>query len=192
MYAGIVDPLGTLFSPVYSVSSIITHEGFNSVTRRNDVALMRLSEPLHITGAHTHIYTHRNTVIKEIETHSAKLIPIPTHFFPAACFPVCRNLFVTINQWIYSILSLVSHCSFCNNNKTLGRVYPLCTHTETGVYVIYPALIGLNGVDKIIETPVRITASSKMITHSNQHLSETAIHYIIGSMKGGFTAGLLY
>ncbi|XP_033487896.1 transmembrane protease serine 2 [Epinephelus lanceolatus] len=51
VYAGIVDPLGTLFNPAYSVSHIIAHEGFNSVTRRNDIALMRLSKPLDITAS---------------------------------------------------------------------------------------------------------------------------------------------
>ncbi|KAM6932150.1 transmembrane protease serine 2-like [Lycodopsis pacificus] len=50
-YAGIVDPLGTLFTPAYSVSRVIAHEGFNWVTRRNDIALMRLSKPLHITAS---------------------------------------------------------------------------------------------------------------------------------------------
>ncbi|XP_070762161.1 transmembrane protease serine 2-like [Enoplosus armatus] len=48
-YAGIVDPLGTLFNPAYPVSRIIAHEGYNSVTCRNDIALMRLSKPLDIT-----------------------------------------------------------------------------------------------------------------------------------------------
>lgn len=52
VYAGIVDPLGTLFNPAYSVSRIIPHEGYNSVTRRDDIALMRLSKPLDITGAY--------------------------------------------------------------------------------------------------------------------------------------------
>ena len=50
MYAGIVDPLGSLFNPAYSVSRIIAHEGFDSATRRNDIALMRLSERLDVTG----------------------------------------------------------------------------------------------------------------------------------------------
>ena len=65
MYAGIVDPLGTLFNPAYSVSRVIAHGGFNSVTRSNDIALMRLSKPLDITGADTHIYTDKctNTMI---------------------------------------------------------------------------------------------------------------------------------
>ncbi|XP_028429791.1 transmembrane protease serine 2-like [Perca flavescens] len=49
VYAGIADPLGTLFNPAYSVSHSIAHEGFNSVTCRNDIALMRLSKPLDIT-----------------------------------------------------------------------------------------------------------------------------------------------
>uniref|UniRef100_A0A3B5AKP7 Transmembrane serine protease 2 n=1 Tax=Stegastes partitus TaxID=144197 RepID=A0A3B5AKP7_9TELE len=46
VYAGIVDRLNTLFKPAYSVSRIIMHEGFNILTRKNDVALMRLSKPL--------------------------------------------------------------------------------------------------------------------------------------------------
>ncbi|KAF3847993.1 hypothetical protein F7725_021021, partial [Dissostichus mawsoni] len=44
-------PEDTLFNPAYSVSRIITHEGFNSITRGNDIALMRLSKPLHITAS---------------------------------------------------------------------------------------------------------------------------------------------
>ncbi|XP_076591384.1 transmembrane protease serine 2-like [Chaetodon auriga] len=46
VYAGIVDPSDTLFNPPYSVSRIIAHAGYNSLTRRNDIALMRLSKRL--------------------------------------------------------------------------------------------------------------------------------------------------
>ncbi|CAK6965180.1 transmembrane protease serine 2-like [Scomber scombrus] len=46
VYAGIVNPLGTLFNPAYSVSHTIIHEGYDSLTRRNDIALMRLSKPV--------------------------------------------------------------------------------------------------------------------------------------------------
>ncbi|XP_013124816.2 transmembrane protease serine 2 [Oreochromis niloticus] len=51
VYAGIVDPLGPLFNPAYSVHRIITHEAYNSQTLKNDIALMRLSQPLDITGS---------------------------------------------------------------------------------------------------------------------------------------------
>ncbi|XP_029302754.1 transmembrane protease serine 2-like [Cottoperca gobio] len=51
VYAGVVDPLGTLFNPKYSVSSVIAHEGFNRDTRSNDIALMRLSKPLDLTAS---------------------------------------------------------------------------------------------------------------------------------------------
>ncbi|XP_054868385.1 transmembrane protease serine 2-like isoform X1 [Amphiprion ocellaris] len=51
VYAGIVDRLNTLFNPAYSVSRIIVHESFNILTRKNDVALMRLSRPLDITAS---------------------------------------------------------------------------------------------------------------------------------------------
>nr|XP_046246342.1 transmembrane protease serine 2-like [Scatophagus argus] len=51
VYAGIVGPLGTLFTPAYSVSRIVAHEGYNSLTRRNDIALMRLSKPLDFTAS---------------------------------------------------------------------------------------------------------------------------------------------
>lgn len=51
VYAGIVDPLSTLFNPAYSVSRIIAHEGYNSLTRINDIALMRLSKPLDVTAS---------------------------------------------------------------------------------------------------------------------------------------------
>ncbi|KAG7226117.1 hypothetical protein INR49_018728, partial [Caranx melampygus] len=56
VYAGIVDPLGPLFNPALSVSHIIAHEGYNSITRMNDIALMRLTKPLDFTGAYGHIY----------------------------------------------------------------------------------------------------------------------------------------
>nr|XP_020455945.1 transmembrane protease serine 2-like [Monopterus albus] len=49
VYAGIVDPLDTLFNPVYSVSRIIAHEGYNSFTLKNDIALMKLTKPVDIT-----------------------------------------------------------------------------------------------------------------------------------------------
>ncbi|XP_028274527.1 transmembrane protease serine 2-like isoform X2 [Parambassis ranga] len=51
VYAGIVDPSSTLFSPAYSVSGIIVHEGFNSLTRSDDIALLRLSKPLDIKAS---------------------------------------------------------------------------------------------------------------------------------------------
>ncbi|GAA6218257.1 transmembrane protease serine 2-like isoform X2 [Lates japonicus] len=51
VYAGIVDPLGSLFNPAYSVSRIIAHEGYSSRTHRNDIALMRLSKALDITAS---------------------------------------------------------------------------------------------------------------------------------------------
>ncbi|XP_039987544.1 transmembrane protease serine 2-like [Xiphias gladius] len=51
VYAGIVDPVGTLFNPAYPVSRIIAHEGYNSLTRRNDIALMRLTTALDITAS---------------------------------------------------------------------------------------------------------------------------------------------
>uniref|UniRef100_A0A3Q3VVW8 Peptidase S1 domain-containing protein n=1 Tax=Mola mola TaxID=94237 RepID=A0A3Q3VVW8_MOLML len=50
VYAGIVDSSGTLFNPAYPVSRIIAHEGYNSQTKKNDIALIRLSNPLDITG----------------------------------------------------------------------------------------------------------------------------------------------
>uniref|UniRef100_A0A672H7D7 Transmembrane serine protease 2 n=1 Tax=Salarias fasciatus TaxID=181472 RepID=A0A672H7D7_SALFA len=50
VYAGIVDSLGTLFNPAHTVSHIITHEDYNSLTRSNDLALMRVSSPLDFTG----------------------------------------------------------------------------------------------------------------------------------------------
>uniref|UniRef100_A0A3B4UD47 Transmembrane serine protease 2 n=1 Tax=Seriola dumerili TaxID=41447 RepID=A0A3B4UD47_SERDU len=51
VYAGIVDALGTLFNPAYSVSRIIAHEDYKSHTRRNDIALMRLTKPLDVTAS---------------------------------------------------------------------------------------------------------------------------------------------
>lgn len=50
LYAGMVEPLDTLFNPAYRVSRVIAHEGFDWVTRRNDIALMKLSEHLDFTG----------------------------------------------------------------------------------------------------------------------------------------------
>uniref|UniRef100_A0A3Q3F7H5 Transmembrane serine protease 2 n=1 Tax=Labrus bergylta TaxID=56723 RepID=A0A3Q3F7H5_9LABR len=53
VYAGVVEPLGTLFNPSYSVSHVIAHEGYNSFTLKSDIALMRLSKPLdHTVSSH--------------------------------------------------------------------------------------------------------------------------------------------
>ncbi|KAM3616105.1 uncharacterized protein V6R79_012400 [Siganus canaliculatus] len=49
VYAGILDHMDTLFNPAHSVSHIIAHEGYSSVTHRNNIALMRLRKPLDIT-----------------------------------------------------------------------------------------------------------------------------------------------
>ncbi|XP_034557361.1 transmembrane protease serine 2-like [Notolabrus celidotus] len=46
VYAGVVESLGTLFNPSYSVSRVIAHEGYDSKTHRSDIALMKLSKPL--------------------------------------------------------------------------------------------------------------------------------------------------
>ncbi|KAM4742711.1 transmembrane protease serine 2 [Anableps anableps] len=51
VYAEIVDPLGPLFNPAYAVSRVIAHEEYNSQTLQNDVALMKLSEPLDTTAS---------------------------------------------------------------------------------------------------------------------------------------------
>ncbi|XP_056229545.1 transmembrane protease serine 2-like [Seriola aureovittata] len=51
VYAGIVDALGTLFNPAYSVSRIIAHEDYKSRTCRNDIALMRLTKPLDVRAS---------------------------------------------------------------------------------------------------------------------------------------------
>ena len=58
VYAGIVDSSATLFNPAYPVSRIITHEGYNSQTKKNDIALIRLSSPLDITGDFTQSYVN--------------------------------------------------------------------------------------------------------------------------------------
>ncbi|XP_078480491.1 LOW QUALITY PROTEIN: transmembrane protease serine 2-like [Lampetra planeri] len=50
VYAGVVDPLGTLFNPAYPVSRVIAHEGFDRRSRKNDIALMRLGKRLDIAG----------------------------------------------------------------------------------------------------------------------------------------------
>ncbi|XP_014860608.1 PREDICTED: transmembrane protease serine 2-like [Poecilia mexicana] len=51
VYVGIVDPLGPLFNPAYAVSRVIAHEQYNGQTRQNDVALMKLFEPLDATAS---------------------------------------------------------------------------------------------------------------------------------------------
>lgn len=51
VYAGIVDSLGTLFNPAHTVSRVIAHEGYDSLTHNSDVALMKLSEPLDFTDS---------------------------------------------------------------------------------------------------------------------------------------------
>ncbi|XP_061682556.1 transmembrane protease serine 2-like [Syngnathoides biaculeatus] len=51
VYAGLVDPLGILFNPAHAVSLIIAHEGFDRITHKNDIALMRLTKPLDFTAS---------------------------------------------------------------------------------------------------------------------------------------------
>ncbi|XP_072315642.1 transmembrane protease serine 2-like [Eucyclogobius newberryi] len=51
VYAGIVGDLDTLFNPVHSVSHIIPHQDYDPVTQQNDIALMRLANPLDMTGS---------------------------------------------------------------------------------------------------------------------------------------------
>ncbi|XP_061538196.1 transmembrane protease serine 2-like [Phycodurus eques] len=51
VYAGLVEPLGILFNPAHAVSLVIAHEGFDGITHKNDIALMRLSKPLDFTAS---------------------------------------------------------------------------------------------------------------------------------------------
>ncbi|XP_029922221.1 transmembrane protease serine 2-like [Myripristis murdjan] len=51
VYAGIMDSLGTLFNPARSVSRIVVHKDYSSLTLRNDIALMKLSNPLDFTAS---------------------------------------------------------------------------------------------------------------------------------------------
>uniref|UniRef100_UPI003AAFECBE transmembrane protease serine 2-like n=1 Tax=Centroberyx gerrardi TaxID=166262 RepID=UPI003AAFECBE len=51
VYAGVVDSLGALFNPAHSVSRIVAHEDYSSLTLRNDIALMKLSNPFHVTAS---------------------------------------------------------------------------------------------------------------------------------------------
>ncbi|XP_077397873.1 transmembrane protease serine 2-like [Festucalex cinctus] len=51
VYAGIVEPLDVLFNPTHTVRRVIAHEGFDRVTYRNDIALMRLSKPLNFAAS---------------------------------------------------------------------------------------------------------------------------------------------
>lgn len=89
VYAGIVDPLGTLFNPAYSVSRIITHEGYNSRTRRNDIALLRLSKPLDLTGAYRQIYIH-----KQQGPNQCRFIPLATKYI---LYLLCGNQLINVN-----------------------------------------------------------------------------------------------
>ena len=68
---------------------------------------------------------------------------------------------------------------------------------QRSVSVLLPSLVGINGVDKIIETPVSVTRYSSLATETtfpkmsirlNQHLS----YILITVMKGGFIVGMLY
>lgn len=51
VYAGIVGDLDTLFNPAHNVRSIISHQDYDPVTQKNDVALMRLANPLDMTAS---------------------------------------------------------------------------------------------------------------------------------------------
>uniref|UniRef100_A0AAV2J387 Transmembrane protease serine 2-like n=1 Tax=Knipowitschia caucasica TaxID=637954 RepID=A0AAV2J387_KNICA len=51
VYGGLVGDLDTLFSPAHSVSRVIPHQDYNPVTQQNDIALMRLTNPLDTSGS---------------------------------------------------------------------------------------------------------------------------------------------
>lgn len=50
VYAATVDPLQPLFTPPRFLSHIVVHEGYDSHTRANDIAVMRLTKALDLTG----------------------------------------------------------------------------------------------------------------------------------------------
>lgn len=59
-------------------------------------------------------------------------------------------------------------------------ILELCCITQRGVSVVWPSLADINGVDRIVETPFRITltappetAASRTITQFKQHVSKT-------------------
>ncbi|KAJ0022247.1 hypothetical protein NQD34_009737, partial [Periophthalmus magnuspinnatus] len=51
VYAGIVGDLETLFNPVHSVSAILPHQDYDPVIQQNDIALVKLANPLDVTGS---------------------------------------------------------------------------------------------------------------------------------------------
>ncbi|XP_061783961.1 transmembrane protease serine 2-like isoform X2 [Nerophis lumbriciformis] len=51
VYAGVLRPEDLLFTPAASVSLLVVHEDFDANTQRNDIALMRLSSPLHFSAS---------------------------------------------------------------------------------------------------------------------------------------------
>lgn len=50
VYAATVDPLQPLFAPARFLSHILVHEGYDSRTHANDIAVMRLTKALDLTG----------------------------------------------------------------------------------------------------------------------------------------------
>uniref|UniRef100_A0A3Q4AN10 Uncharacterized protein n=1 Tax=Mola mola TaxID=94237 RepID=A0A3Q4AN10_MOLML len=78
VYAGIVDSSGTLFNPAYPVSRIIAHEGYNSQTKKNDIALIRLSNPLDITGDFRKSYVNTKGEQKSTKPFAAQVSLIDT------------------------------------------------------------------------------------------------------------------
>ncbi|XP_061775882.1 transmembrane protease serine 2-like [Nerophis ophidion] len=51
VYAGVLRPEDLFFTPAASVSLLVVHEDFDANNRRNDIALMRLSSPLHFSAS---------------------------------------------------------------------------------------------------------------------------------------------
>lgn len=73
VYAATVTPLHPLFAPARFVSHILVHEGYNSHTHANDIALVRLREALDLTGAPFSVF---NTQLF-IQRQKTRLTPCP-------------------------------------------------------------------------------------------------------------------
>lgn len=117
VYAGIMNPLVTLFNPAYSMCCIMAHEGCKGLTCRNDMALWCavnlwtsevLIDRLTYTGDARHIQNEQSHTLQSLSHLNT---------FPGSLFSSLQNLNL--------FTSVVSYCSLSNNITHM--VYPSYT-----------------------------------------------------------------
>ncbi|XP_028320888.1 transmembrane protease serine 2-like [Gouania willdenowi] len=146
VYAGIVDSLGSLFNPAHPVSRIITHEGYSSRTARNDIALMRLTNPLHFTGSGSlHLMEAQVSLTHSAECNSSNAYKgkisqdmfCATEFHPGAGSSMCHadggSPLVTQSDKVWWLIGDSVWGQNCGGQNKPG-VYNNVTHSLRWIY----------------------------------------------------------